>query len=215
MALRTTPECLLFYSINCSTRLNLIYVRKTPISARASLLASVQSVTDVHSPNQMPLAQDCFAHRLAPPTLPYMGVETEQQKKSRFMALPQLLVPPSSQATSSQPDATVTDAPVTTNSPALIPVANPYISSSVPLPQNPLPLQADATFQVFREWSLRWDDYYVMVDLIRLPRQKQLIQLRMCLTLETHSTFLLLQARQWRKSWTHYKNTSKAFLTRL
>ena len=45
MVLRNTPECLLFYSINCSPRLNLIYVRKTPISARAFLLDRVQSVT--------------------------------------------------------------------------------------------------------------------------------------------------------------------------
>ena len=47
MALIITPECLLFYSTNCSIRLNLKYVRKTPISARASLLARVHSVTDV------------------------------------------------------------------------------------------------------------------------------------------------------------------------
>ena len=78
MALRTTPECLLFYSINCPTRLNLIYVRKTTISARASLLSRVQSVTERHSFHQMPLAQDCSPHPLAPPTLPYMGVETGQ-----------------------------------------------------------------------------------------------------------------------------------------
>ena len=38
---------------------------------------------------------------------------------------------------------------------------------------------------MFREWCCRWEDYSVMVDLARIPREKQLIQMRMCLTLET------------------------------
>ncbi|XP_064121783.1 uncharacterized protein LOC135226273 [Macrobrachium nipponense] len=38
---------------------------------------------------------------------------------------------------------------------------------------------------MFREWRRRWDDYAVMVDLSKLPREKQMIQMRMCLTLET------------------------------
>ncbi|KAK3892482.1 hypothetical protein Pcinc_003714 [Petrolisthes cinctipes] len=58
-------------------------------------------------------------------------------------------------------------------------------SSSAPLPplpqkaitQNPPPLRADATFQVFREWRCRWEDYAIMVDLPKLPREKQLIQM--------------------------------------
>lgn len=51
--------------------------------------------------------------------------------------------------------------------------------------QNPPPLKSDASFQVFREWRRRWDDYAVMVDLASLPREKQLIQMCMCLSLET------------------------------
>ena len=63
-------------------------------------------------------------------------------------------------------------------------------STSVPPPQkakaqNPPPLRQDATFQIFHEWRRCWDDYSVMVDLAMIPRQKPLIQLRMCLTLET------------------------------
>ncbi|XP_066953187.1 uncharacterized protein [Macrobrachium rosenbergii] len=50
---------------------------------------------------------------------------------------------------------------------------------------NAAPLKADATFQMFREWRCRWDDYAIMVDLFKLPREKQMIQLRMCLALET------------------------------
>ena len=110
-----------------------------------------------------------------------------QQENSRFTALIQLLVSASPQAISSQADATGSGAPATTSP---VPAASPSTSSSVPPPQkavaqNPSPLQADATFQVFREWRRPWDDYSVMVDLFKLPRQKQLIQLRMCLTLET------------------------------
>ncbi|XP_066940974.1 uncharacterized protein [Macrobrachium rosenbergii] len=62
--------------------------------------------------------------------------------------------------------------------------------SSLPPPQKattqtPPPLKADATFQMFREWRRKWDDYAIMVDLFKLPREKQMIQLRMCLALET------------------------------
>ena len=51
--------------------------------------------------------------------------------------------------------------------------------------QNPPPFRADATFQVFREWRRRWDDYYTMVDLSKMSREKQLIQMHMCLILNT------------------------------
>ncbi|XP_076037654.1 uncharacterized protein LOC143023062 [Oratosquilla oratoria] len=51
--------------------------------------------------------------------------------------------------------------------------------------QTPPPLKPDATYQLFREWKRRWQDYATMVDLYSLPHEKQLIQLRMCLTLET------------------------------
>ncbi|KAG0716274.1 hypothetical protein GWK47_010077 [Chionoecetes opilio] len=49
----------------------------------------------------------------------------------------------------------------------------------------PPPLSADVTYQTFREWRRRWKDYAMMVDLASLPQPKQLIQLRMCLSLET------------------------------
>ena len=95
------------------------------------------------------------------------------QEELRFTVLIQLLVPASPQATSSPADATGSGAPATTFSPASIPAASPSTSSSVLPPQkavaqNPPPLQADATFQVFREWRRRWDDYSVMVDLFKL-----------------------------------------------
>ena len=98
-----------------------------------------------------------------------------QEENARFSALLQRLMPATSSVTTSS----------TSSSPNMS-----STSSSVPLPQkaitqNPPPLQADASFQVFREWRRRWDDYSVMVDLSKLPREKQLIQLRMCLTLET------------------------------
>ena len=54
--------------------------------------------------------------------------------------------------------------------------------------QLPPPLAADATFQTFREWRRRWTDYARMVDLATLPREKQLIQMRMCLTLDMQGT---------------------------
>lgn len=53
--------------------------------------------------------------------------------------------------------------------------------------QAPTPpsLKSDASFQMFREWRRKFDDYCVMVDFNNLPHDKQLIQLRMCLALET------------------------------
>ena len=51
--------------------------------------------------------------------------------------------------------------------------------------QAPQPLKSDVTFQNFRAWRRCWDDYAVMVDLSALSLPKQLIQLRMCLSLET------------------------------
>lgn len=53
-----------------------------------------------------------------------------------------------------------------------------------PVVHTPPPLQADASFMMFREWRRRWEDYSTMSDLPKLPRPKQLIQLRVCLTLE-------------------------------
>jgi len=51
--------------------------------------------------------------------------------------------------------------------------------------QIPPPLAPDVTFQAFREWRRRWEDYAIMVDLASLPQPKQHIQLRMCLSQET------------------------------
>ncbi|XP_063860706.1 uncharacterized protein LOC135101063 [Scylla paramamosain] len=58
-------------------------------------------------------------------------------------------------------------------------------STQKPAAQIPPPLKPDATYQLFREWKRRWQDYATMVDLSSLTQEKQLIQLRMCLTLET------------------------------
>ncbi|KAK3886627.1 hypothetical protein Pcinc_009274 [Petrolisthes cinctipes] len=45
----------------------------------------------------------------------------------------------------------------------------------------PTPLQADATFQQFRDCRRRWQDYSVMTDLSTISLTKQYIQLRTCL----------------------------------
>ncbi|KAK8372371.1 hypothetical protein O3P69_020950 [Scylla paramamosain] len=58
-------------------------------------------------------------------------------------------------------------------------------STQKPAAQIPPPLKPDATYQLFREWKRRWQDYATMVDMSSLTQEKQLIQLRMCLTLET------------------------------
>ncbi|XP_068246810.1 uncharacterized protein [Palaemon carinicauda] len=89
----------------------------------------------------------------------------------------------------SQPDSTHSLS-VNTSSTSSVPTVSSSSLSVIPVPQkaitqNPPPLQADASFQVFREWRHRWEDYSIMMDLSKLPREKQLIQLRMCLTLET------------------------------
>ena len=51
--------------------------------------------------------------------------------------------------------------------------------------QPPPHLSSDVTYQYFREWRKKWDDYATMVDIASLPRPKQLIHLRMCLSPET------------------------------
>ena len=52
----------------------------------------------------------------------------------------------------------------------------------------PPPRQADATYEVFRQWRRRWHDFSVMIDLQRLHRQKQLIQLRILVALDVQLT---------------------------
>ncbi|XP_068235531.1 uncharacterized protein [Palaemon carinicauda] len=110
--------------------------------------------------------------------------QRRQEESARFTALLQRLLP-----VTSQPDSTHSLS-VNTLSTSSVPTVSSSSSSVIPAPQkaitqNPPPLQADASFQVFREWRRRWEDYSIMVDLSKLPREKQLIQLRMCLTLET------------------------------
>lgn len=53
--------------------------------------------------------------------------------------------------------------------------------SNKPVYKPPSPLQADASFQQFRDWRRRWQDYSVMTDLPTIPLAKQHIQLRTCL----------------------------------
>lgn len=85
-------------------------------------------------------------------------------------------------------------APATVTVPRRAPVAphpppqGQHVSMPVPtdsLVQPPPPFAPDVTFQAFREWRRRWTDYTTMVDLQRLPKAKQLAQLRMCLSMET------------------------------
>ena len=108
-----------------------------------------------------------------------------QEESARFTALLEMLAPITHQSVTAASSAT--SLPVTTDPTTPL---GPSSSTSIPPPQkaiaqNPPPLRADATFQVFREWRRRWDDYAIMVDLSKLPREKELIQLRMCLILET------------------------------
>ena len=113
--------------------------------------------------------------------------ERRQEDHARFTSLMQMLATPSHvPAPQHGPGPTGPNAPTSTSPQPS--ATTPSLSMPPPqkaIAQNPPPLRADATFQVFREWRRRWDDYSVMVDLSKLPRQKQLIQLRMCLTLET------------------------------
>lgn len=107
------------------------------------------------------------------------------EEAARFTALLQLLAPGSTQPAVSS--SAVTSPPVnpTPGAPPRPPTGAAPPPPQKAIAQNPPPLRADATFQVFREWRRRWADYSVMVDLGTLPREKQLIQLRMCMTLET------------------------------
>ncbi|XP_068224072.1 uncharacterized protein [Palaemon carinicauda] len=109
--------------------------------------------------------------------------QRRQEESARFTALLQRLLP-----VTSQPDSTHSLSG-NTSSTSSVPTVSSSSSSVIPAPQkaitqNPPPLQADSSFQVFREWRCRSEDYSIMVDLSKLPREKQLIQLRMCLTLE-------------------------------
>ncbi|KAK7040236.1 hypothetical protein SK128_005119 [Halocaridina rubra] len=56
--------------------------------------------------------------------------------------------------------------------------------SQKPMAQSPPTLQTDTTYQDFREWCRRWNDFFTMVDLQKMLREKELIQLQMCLFLD-------------------------------
>lgn len=51
--------------------------------------------------------------------------------------------------------------------------------------QSTPPLKSGTTLQSFRDWRARYQYYATMIDLANLPQTKQIIQLRMCLSLET------------------------------
>ena len=90
-----------------------------------------------------------------------------------LMAHPSYASPsPAVPAASQEPNSTDTTPPV---------VSTP---SSKPVSQCPPTLQTDATFQVFRQWRRRWHDFAVMIDLSNMSKDKQLIQLRTCISLE-------------------------------
>lgn len=81
-------------------------------------------------------------------------------------------------------------APLTSQSPSTAgsTTAAPQHPAAPPTPkaaaQPPPPLSSDVTYQQFRDWRRKWEDYSTMVDITCLPHPKQLIQLRMCLSLE-------------------------------
>lgn len=107
--------------------------------------------------------------------------ERRREDNARFEQLITLLAPHKQSPTPS-PSSGDTDAAAAATSQ---PPAQPHLPPHKPAAQTPPPLKPDATYQIFREWRRRWQDYATMVDLSSLPQDKQLIQLRMCLTLET------------------------------
>ncbi|KAG0727325.1 hypothetical protein GWK47_034889 [Chionoecetes opilio] len=64
--------------------------------------------------------------------------------------------------------------------------ATPTIATSAGkhVAHSPPTLLADSSFQVFRQWRRLWEDYSTMLDSQRLLRHKQLIQLRMAVSLD-------------------------------
>lgn len=102
--------------------------------------------------------------------------EREEQRRedaARFEALLTRLAPMSLQPSGAAGSPAAPSGP---------PAAPPTPKAAV---QPPPPLSSDVTYQQFREWRRKWEDYATMVDIASLSRPKQLIQLRMCLSLET------------------------------
>ena len=105
------------------------------------------------------------------------------EENARFTTLIQMLAPAQHQPSD---DSTVLSTGATASQSAVGLSNQPFLPPPQKVSaQTPPPLKPDATFQMFREWRRRWDDYAVMVDLSKLNPQKQMIQMRMCLTLET------------------------------
>ena len=107
--------------------------------------------------------------------------ETERrhsEETARFAALLQRfsLANPQTPTTGTPPTTTTSSTP---SGPPATPLPPKAIA------QTPPQLKPDASFSIFREWRRRWEDYADFIDLAKLPREKQLIQLRMCLSLET------------------------------
>lgn len=108
-----------------------------------------------------------------------------QEENNRFLSLIQLLAP-------TLPVTSVNQSPLNPSAPSFTPpvTTTPTVTSPTTKPVAPSPptLQADASYQVFRQWRRRWNDFSTMVDLQKLPREKQLIQLRMSISLDVQKT---------------------------
>ena len=63
-------------------------------------------------------------------------------------------------------------------------VHSPAPPSIKPTVQPPPLLQQDATYQVFRQWRRRFEDYFKLLGLENLQQDAQLIHLRTCISLE-------------------------------
>ena len=103
----------------------------------------------------------------------------QQRREDKFMAILQMLssqhVHAAHHTTNvtphpSSPSTTPGLPPVSLlSSPAQPPVRN---SSSKPAVLSPPTPQADASFQVFRQWRRRWQDYTTMIDLANMTHAK-------------------------------------------
>lgn len=81
-----------------------------------------------------------------------------EEEAQRFTALLQLLT-----ANTAQQQATPAGSQQLPTQPS-VPTPTQPPPPQKAIAQTPPPLRPDATYQVFREWRRRWDDYSVMVD---------------------------------------------------
>ncbi|XP_064116655.1 uncharacterized protein K02A2.6-like [Macrobrachium nipponense] len=109
--------------------------------------------------------------------------QSRQEDNQRFMSLFSLL---SGQIAASQPQQTnpMIAPPVTPVPPPPGFSENTPSVSSKPTVHPPPLLQQDATYQAFRQWRLRFEDYAALVGLDRLHQTSQLIHLRTCISLD-------------------------------